>query len=115
MYTTYLQDAFYSNANNSDSSLHPVKESTDMYDLHSKILAFKRKQIQTNIVGLMNELDLIQIQNNNGSINQVETRIWDTIVGRIYYSIDSTLLQTKYPGSFVLTDSSYCQLLGANF
>ncbi len=83
-----------------DCSLHPVKESTDMYDLHSKILAYKRKQIQTKIVGLLNELDLIHIQNTNGSINPLETRIWDTIVGRIYFSIDSTLLQTKYPGSF---------------
>ncbi len=73
-----------------------------MYELHSKILAFKRKQIQTHIVGLMNELDLIRIQNNNGSVNPLETRIWDTIVGRIYYSIDSTLLQTKYPGSFIV-------------
>jgi hypothetical protein len=80
-----------------------VKEPTDMYDLHLKILSFKRKQIQTKIVGLINELDWIQIQNKNGSTNPIETLVWDTIVKRNFYSIESTLLQTKYPGSYWLT------------
>jgi hypothetical protein len=77
-----------------------VKEPTDMYDLHLKILSFKRKQIQTKIVGLINELDWIQIQHKNGSTNPIETRVWDTIVKRNFYSIESTLLQTKYPGFY---------------
>ena len=72
-----------------------------MYDLHLKILSFKRKIIQTDIVGLMNELEWIEIQEKNGSVNPIETGIWDTILKRSFYSSESTLLQTKYPGKLL--------------
>ena len=72
-----------------------------MYDLHLKILSFKRKIIQTDIVGLMNELEWIEIQGKNGSVNPIETGIWDTILKRSFYSSESTLLQTKYPGKLI--------------
>ena len=72
-----------------------------MYDLHLKILSFKRKIIQTDIVGLMSELEWIEIQEKNGSVNPIETGIWVTILKRSFYSSESTLLQTKYPGKLI--------------
>ena len=74
-----------------------MKDPTDMYDLHVKILSFKRKQIQTRIVGLMNELE--RIQSKNESIDPMETGLWDAIVRRNYYGIKSTLSQSKYPSN----------------
>ena len=70
-----------------------------MLELHIKILSFRRKQLQTRLVGLMNDLESV---GNGSGIRPLVTGTWDTIVRRNFYSIESTLLQSKYPGSFQL-------------